>query len=58
MKNIQNYIIQAQVSVSQRKIYVAQFIDDFTQQKNTDSIQVKITDDDPISKLFEAVVVY
>ncbi|MBC7419301.1 MAG: hypothetical protein H7328_01115 [Bdellovibrio sp.] len=55
MKNIQEYITKSKVSVAQRKLFIAQFIDDFTMLKNTDSIQIKILGDDPVSKLFEAV---
>jgi hypothetical protein len=55
MRNIQDYVDKAKISVSQRKIYVAQFIDDFRRTKNTDLIQVEVTGDDPVTKLFEAV---
>jgi hypothetical protein len=55
VKTIQDYIDKAKVSVSQRKVYVAQFIDDFSRTQRIDLIQMEITSDDPISKLFEAV---
>ncbi len=51
-----DYIQNAQVSPEQRRIWVAQFIDDFARTKNMNMIQNEIqSSDEPISKLFEAV---
>lgn len=56
MKSIHEYIKKAQVSTEQRKIWVGQFIDDFSGSKNLEMIQNSLSDtEDPIAKLFEAM---
>ena len=56
LNTLADYIRKAQVGPEQRKIWVAQFVDDFTRTKNMNMIQNEIlSSDEPISKLFEAV---
>jgi hypothetical protein len=55
IKSVHEYIAQAQVSESQRKLFVAQFIDDFTLHRDMKCIEKPILNNDPISKLFEAI---
>ena len=54
MKPIQEYIQNAKISQQHRKIFIAQFIDDFLKEKNTNCFKDQITENDPVSKLFEA----
>jgi len=55
MKSLKDYILKAQISVEQRRLYVGQFIDDFKRTKNMSLIEKPIIENDPISKLFEAI---
>ncbi len=56
MKTLIDYIQKSQINVEQRKIWVAQFIDDFTRTKDINLIYNSVNSgEDVISKLFEAV---
>lgn len=54
MMAIQEYIKQAQVSEQNRKLFVAQFIDDFIKANSVQCLETEIKDADITSKLFEA----
>jgi hypothetical protein len=56
MKTLIDYIEKSKTSAENRKIWVAQFVDDFNRTKNLKMIEDEIKlSDDSISKLFEAI---
>lgn len=55
MNPLVDYVKNAQQSDSQRKLWVAQFIDDFRRAKDVSVIAQPLTEKDAISKLFEAI---
>lgn len=56
MKPLADYIKKAQVSDEERKLWVAQFIDDFRRHKDIAVISIPLKTEDPVAKLFEAIV--
>jgi hypothetical protein len=50
------YVKQAQQGDAQRKLWVAQFVDDFRRAKDVSAIEQALIEKDPVAKLFEAIV--
>jgi len=55
MKPLANYVDQARQGDTHRKLWVAQFIDDFRRTKDLNAIAAPLADKDSIALLFQAI---